>query len=219
LSIIKNYLQVLGMKMADAGLDHDEIRIVNEEITRVGQLLKQLTAFSAKEAPTLQLTDINALLSDLLTLTTDALLSKAKIQVSVDLDPNLPAIAADPNGLKQVFINLIKNAAEAMAGSGGNLEIRTRHLSPVLGGKAIHGEAGTRKYVEILFRDDGPGIAESIKEKLFDPYVSTKSGFHAGLGLSVVYHTIQSLHGTITCDSAPGKGTLFLIELPVNQRS
>jgi putative nucleotidyltransferase with HDIG domain len=218
LSIIKNYLKVLEMRMVDAGIDSDEIRIVDEEITRVGHLLKQLTAFSSKETPTRQMTDINALLSDIMKLTTAAMLSEANIHVNVDFDPKLPAIAVDPNGLKQVFINLIKNAAEAMAGTGGNIEIRTRRRSPVLGGKAMRGGEGNREYVEILFRDDGPGIDEAIKEKLFDPYISTKSGFHSGLGLSVVYHTIQSYHGTITCDSVPKEGTTFLIELPVDQK-
>ncbi len=218
LGIIKNYLKVLEMKMADAGIENDEIRIANEEITRVGRLLKQLTAFSDQATPTRQMTDINALLSDVLKLTTTAMLNEANIRVHMDVDPKLPAIAVDPDGLKQVFINLIKNATEAMAGTGGNIEIRTRRRSPVLGGKAMRGKAGHREYVEILFRDDGPGIDEAIKEKLFDPYISTKGGFHSGLGLSVVHHTIQSHHGTITCDSAPQEGTVFVIELPVDQK-
>ncbi len=216
LSIIKNYLKVLDIKMAEAGIDHDEIRIINEEITRVGHLLKRLTTFSKKEAPQKKMTDVNALLSDMLTLTADSLLNEADIRLQADLSPNLPTIGSDPDGLKQIFINLIKNAAEAMAGEGGNLEIRTRHLSPALGRKSLHGGKDTGGYVEILIRDDGPGITEAIKEKLFDPYVSTKNGFHSGLGLSVVYNTIKSLHGTIFCESTPNEGTVFVIELPVN---
>ena len=218
LSIIKNYLKVLGMKMAEAGIDHDETRIINEEITRVGRLLKKLTVFSTEEAPKKEMTDINALLSNILILVKDSLLSEANIHVNADLEQTLPIIAADPDALKQVFINLIKNAAEAMAGIGGNLEIRTRHLSPALGEKPLHAGEGTRGYVEIVIGDNGPGIAEAIKEKLFDPYVSTKRGSHSGLGLSVVYNTIKSFQGTIVCESAPNEGTAFTIELPVNQK-
>ena len=70
-------------------------------------------------------------------------------------------------------------------------------------------------FVRIVVRDDGPGVPEAIREKLFDPYVSTKSGRHSGLGLSVVYNTIQSMQGTIFCESTPGEGTVFVIELPV----
>ena len=113
LGVIKNYIKVIGMKMADAGLDHDELRIINEEISRVGRLLQKLTSFSKSEGQTHAAIDINALLSDILTLTKDGLLSKTKIDLQADLEPNLPAVAADPDGLKQVFINLIKNAAEA----------------------------------------------------------------------------------------------------------
>ena len=215
LSIIKNYLKVLDMKMDQAGIDHDEIRIINEEITRAGHLLKRLTDFSSEASPKMRMTDINVLLADILTLTTDSLLSKADIHVHADFDPNLPAIAVDADGLKQVFINLIKNAAEAMAGRGGNLEIRTRHLSPALGGKRQQGGGDAAAFVEIVIRDDGPGIPEEIKEKLFDPYVSTKRGGHSGLGLSVVYNKIKSLQGTVVCESVPHHGTIFTIELPM----
>jgi putative nucleotidyltransferase with HDIG domain len=215
LSIIKNYLKVLGMKMAEADIDHDEIRIVNEEITRVGQLLQKLTTFSTPTAPKQEATDINAVLTDLLALTEASLLRKARVQLHTDLAPNLPTIAADSNSLKQVFINLIKNAAEAMANRGGNLTIQTRRLAPALGGKTAARADDAGGYIKIVVKDDGPGIPEAIKEKLFDPYVSTKSGTHAGLGLSVVYNTINACHGIIVCESDPNMGTTFTIELPV----
>jgi signal transduction histidine kinase/HD-like signal output (HDOD) protein len=210
LGIIKNYLKVLGVKMDEAGIEHDALRIINEEITRVGQLLSRLTAFSKQETPQKAMADINALLEDILALVKVSLLSAADIHLHAELEKDLPAVAGDPDSLKQVFINLIKNAAEAMAG-GGTLEVRTRHHPPPIGAKGQH--AGG--YVEIIVRDDGPGIPEAIREKLFDPYVSTKSGRHAGLGLSVVYNTIQSLQGTIFCESTPGEGTVFIVELPV----
>ncbi len=219
LGIIKNYLKVLDLKMADAGIDHDEIRIINAEMTRVGQLLKRLTTFSKKEAPKKQTTDINAILTDMLALAKESLLREEKVHVHTDLEPTLPTIAADPDGLKQVFINLIKNAGEAMAESGGNLTIRTRQLPPPLGGKRLPGADDAGGFIRIVIEDDGPGIPEAIREKLFDPYVSTKSGDHSGLGLSVVYNTIRAYQGIIVCESTPGHGTTFSIELPVNQKS
>lgn len=218
LSIIKNYLKVVDTKMAQAGIDHDEIRIISQEITRVGQLLNKLTAFSTTDAPQKEMTDVNRLLTDILTLAKDSLLRQSDIKLHADLEPNLPAIVADSNGLKQVFINLIKNSTEALAEKSGTLTIRTRYLSPPLRGMLKQGLGSARGYVEIVIHDDGPGVPEAIKEKLFDPYVSAKRGDHSGLGLSVVYNTIKSLHGTIVCESTPDQGTAFTIELPVNNQ-
>lgn len=219
LSIIKNYLKVLDTKMVRAGIEHDEIRIINQEITRVGRLLRKLTTFSTTEIHQEADTDINALLEDMLKLVKGSLLSDANIHLHTDLQKNLPAITAGPDPLTQVLINLIKNAVEAMAGTGGNLKIRTRHIAPPLGEKPVNGLENEGGNVQIVVSDDGPGVPESIKEKLFDPYVSTKRGDHSGLGLSVVYNTINSLAGTIVCESSPDQGTAFTIELPVKRRS
>jgi putative nucleotidyltransferase with HDIG domain len=215
LGVIKNYLKVLGIKLAEAGIAHDELRIINDEIMRVSRLLQKLTTFSNNEAPKKESVDINALISDIVALTKDALLSGSKVDLHADLEPDLPAITADADGIKQVFINLIKNAAEAMAGTGGDLEIRTRFLSPPLGEKSAHHEDAVSGHVEIVVSDNGPGIAEAVREKLFDPYVSTKTDGHPGLGLSIIHNTIKSFDGTIICESIPDKGTTFTIELPV----
>ena len=99
--------------------------------------------------------------------------------------------------------------------AGGNLFIQTRHLPPPISGKHVHGKKDFNGYVEIQFKDDGPGIPEDIKEKLFDPYVSSKEGGHSGLGLSIAYNIVKSLHGQITCKRIPHQGTVFIIELPI----
>ncbi len=215
LSVIKNYIKVIDMKMADVGLPHDELRIINDEISRVSRLLQKLTSFSKTEAAQpLTAMDINALLGDILTLTGEGLLGDANIELRTDLDPKLPAVSVDSDGLKQVFINLIRNAAEAMNENGGRLEVRTRFIPAPLGANAVAGEPGAKGHVQIRFRDNGPGIEASVREKLFDPYISTKNGGHSGLGLSVVHNIIGSFKGSIVCDSTPGQGTTFTIELP-----
>jgi len=167
-----------------------------------------------EKAPTQEKTDINVLLMDIVKLTKDSLLRHADVKLHTDLEKDLPPVIAEKAGLKQVFINLIKNAAEAME-SGGNLFIQTRHLPPPIGGKHAQGKKAFNGYVEIQFVDDGPGIPEDIQEKLFDPYVSTKEGGHSGLGLSIAYNIINSLHGQIICQRTPNKGTVFKIELPI----
>lgn len=214
LGIIKNYLKVLEIKLPEKQVARDEIRIINEEINRVSHLLRGLTDVSTGKVATPEKTDINALLTDIVTLTKDSLLKHSDINLLTALEPDLPVVTAEKAGLKQVFINLIKNAAEAMD-AGGTLEIRTRYLPPPIGGGRIDGKKDANGYVEIRFMDDGPGIPEAIREKLFDPYVSSKAGEHSGLGLSIVYNIVKSFHGRITCSSLPDKGTVFEIELPV----
>jgi len=143
------------------------------------------------------------------------LLNHFNVKLHFDLDPKLPAIFADRNSIKQVLINLIKNSFEAMS-KGGNLYIRTRHISSRIKGLFTDSSLDYPGYVEVVIRDDGPGIPGEIKTRLFEPYASTKTGNHSGLGLSIVHNIIETLNGTISCDSEPGKGTTFKIALPVS---
>ena len=214
LGIIKNYLKILEIKLAGKDIALDEIGIINEEISRVADLLSKLTDFSKEKISAREKADINALLMDIVTLTRESFLRQADVKLHTDLDKDLPPIIAEKAGLKQVFINLIKNAVEAMK-AGGNLFIRTRHLPPPISGTSERGMKDLHGSVEVQFQDDGPGIPEAIKEKLFDPYVSTKGGGHSGLGLSIAYNIIKSLHGRIVCERVADQGTIFKIELPI----
>ncbi len=214
LGIIKNYLKILEIKLAGKEIALDEIGIINEEISRVSDLLRKLTDFSKEKESVREKTDINALLMDIVTLTRESFLRRADVRLHTDLAKDLPLISAQKAGLKQVFINLIKNAVEAME-AGGNLFIQTRRLPPPISGTSAPGKKGSHGYVEIQFKDDGPGIPEEIKEKLFDPYVSSKKGGHSGLGLSIAYNIIKSLHGRIVCERGPDQGTIFIVELPI----
>ncbi len=214
LSIIKNYLKILEIKLSEGNIALDEIGIINEEISRVAQVLKKLTDFSKEKPETQEMTDVNALLKDIVKITKNSLLEHSDIKLVTNFEKALPKVNADKAGLKQVILNLIKNAVEAMS-SGGNLYIQTRHFSVPDGSRRVIEKKDAIGYIEIQVRDEGPGIPDAIKEKLFDPYVSTKKGGHFGLGLSIAYNIVKSFQGYITCESIPGKGTVFKIELPV----
>ncbi len=208
LGIMKNYLKILGIKLKDQGIEQDEIRILNEEINRVARILGGLTAFSETKSRKLAPVDINALLNDLIKLTSESLMKKKKVAVHIDPAPDLPKLMSEEDSLKQIFINLMKNASEAMA-EGGNLFFKTRY-------RGTPSETGkSRGFVEVTVSDDGPGIPDDMKSSLFEPFVSSKGGGHAGLGLSIVYNLITGLNGSIVCESEEGKGTRFKIELPV----
>ena len=213
LSIIKNYLKILAMKLADKNIAQDEIRIINEEIDRVSQILRDLLSFSETSSLSVEPVDVNSILSDMVRLTRDPLSSEHGISIHIDLDPSLPPVLGSKNGLKQVFINLIKNAAEALT-EGGNIYIKTRKISPQLGDSEILTGTKAQGFAEITISDDGPGIPPEIRSKIFQPFASTKGGAHSGLGLSVVHNIITALNGTIVCESEEGKGTTFRISLP-----
>jgi nitrogen-specific signal transduction histidine kinase len=152
--------------------------------------------------------DINALVNDLVKLTAESLMKGKKVAVHVDLDPALPKLMSERDALKQILINLMKNASEAMT-NGGNLYFKTRHRdTPLEGGES-------RGFVEVTVSDDGPGISDEMKKRIFEPFVSSKGGGHSGLGLSIVLNLINGLNGSLVCQSEEGKGTRFKIELPV----
>ena len=218
LTIIKNYLRILGMKLSKQNIAQDEISIINKEIDRIAHILTALTSFSKtaplKAAPV----DVNAVLSDLIKITRESLKKHSGIEVHMDLNPSLPDIISDENSIKQVFVNLIKNAAEAMGG-GGNLYIKTRHISGRIEGDSTPGNGADPGYVEVTISDDGPGIPDEIRSRLFDPFVSSKGGGHSGLGLSIVHNIVRSMNGTITCESEEGKGAAFIISVPIINNS
>jgi len=218
LSVIKNYLKVLGMKLSDHDIAHDEIRIINDEINRIVKMLRKFSASPDKEARMVkEPVNVNALLLDIIKLTSGSLEEGTGIKIRLDNDPSIPDIITERDNLKQVFINLIKNAVEAMTG-GGNIVIKTICLSPKKDGEYVHGSDLTDERVRIIITDDGPGIPDEIRETLFNEFVTSKDG-HEGLGLSIVKGIIKRLNGTIACESLKGKGTIFIIELPLKTAS
>ncbi|MBW1682997.1 MAG: HDOD domain-containing protein [Deltaproteobacteria bacterium] len=213
LGIMKNYLKILGMKLAERGIEQEEIRILNEEIDRVAGILAGLTAFTSRSGTRPpEPVDVNRLLKDLAKITRDSLQQRVGVTLHLDPDPSLPTVMADRDGLKQVVINLVKNAAEAMESRGGNIYLETRRSS-----KALE-QDDAKGYVQIIIRDDGPGIPEEVKSKLFEPFVTSKGAGHSGLGLSIVHNLVKKMGGAVVCESEEGKGTRFRIEIPVGKQ-
>jgi signal transduction histidine kinase len=214
LSIIKNYLKILGIKLAEQEIAQDEIRILNEEIDRVALILRELNAFSDSRVEGIEALDVNALISDLVKITWESLRKDSNVSVQLALDPSGPFALADRNGLKQVLVNLIKNASEAMP-AGGNVHIETRRLSSQLEEEEARERGEYQGYVELIISDDGPGIPAEMRARIFEPFVTSKETGHSGLGLSVVHSIIKDLNGTIDCLSEEGRGTTFRIGLPL----
>ncbi len=215
LGIIKNYVKILSLKLPDEDPVQEQLRIISEELDRVALIVRKLSDFSEPEARQTEPVDVNALLSDLVKLIRESVMLESKIDVKLNLEPSLPTIFSEKNSLKQVFINLIKNAAESIS-SGGKLSITTESCPKALTDKSNEGPQEACKSVRITISDDGPGIPDAVKAKLFEPFVTSKKGQHAGLGLSVVYNIVKELNGTIACKSDKESGTVFDIVLPVS---
>jgi signal transduction histidine kinase len=209
LSIIKNYLKVLTLRNDEQASDTHELRIINEEINRVSDLLKSLTLPVGSVPLNVAAVDINATIKDMVRLITESISNTTDIRLIQDLDENLPAITSDRNRLKQALMNLLKNATEAIP-HGGTIRVSTRLLKAAV--RATDGDP-TGSRIKISVCDDGPGIDERIKNDLFKPHVTSKTD-HNGLGLSIVEETVNHLDGTLVCESTPGEGTCFHIELP-----
>lgn len=127
---------------------------------------------------------------------------KARVELSVELDPELPAIMASLDQVQQVLIILINNALQAMDGWS-----KTRTLRLV-----TRQEPGR---IVILIEDSGPGVPPHLRSKIFEPFFTTKpASIGTGLGLSVAHTYMTEHHGRIYCDASPLGGALFGLELP-----
>jgi signal transduction histidine kinase len=198
LGIISNYLSILTGKLkADASIQED-LRIVREEIRRVSRIISELASLSAPGQAARETVDVNALLADLARISREPLWESSRIRLKLDLDPKVPPLESEKDRLKQVFLNLLKNAAEAMP-SGGELHLQTR----------LRQEP---QRIEVSVRDQGGGIAEEVRPRLFEPFVSTKG--QEGLGLSIANGIVRELGGTMRYETGPG-GTTFRVELPL----
>jgi signal transduction histidine kinase len=209
LSIIKNYLRVLTLRSDEQPSDAHELRIINEEINRVSDLVRSLFLPADSGSLRVATVDVNATITDMLKLLRESISETTDIRLVQDLDEHLPAILSDRDRLKQALINLLKNAAEAMP-EGGTIRVSTRLLKTTE--QPAAGDQSGRR-IKISVCDDGPGIDERIKNDLFKPHVTSKTD-HNGLGLAIVEETVNHLDGVLVCESTPGEGTCFHIELP-----
>src|SRR6476646_5584024 len=183
--------------------------IMIREVDRVNQLMEQLLDLSRPSQVTLAAINIHEVLEDVLLLETQALTGKA-LHIRKRFDPSLPPIRGDRAQLTQVFLNLVKNAFQAMAG-GGVLTVTTRletdyHVRE-------HGTAPNR-FIWVDLADEGCGIREEDLAHIFSPFFTTKNN-GTGLGLATCYRIIKEHGGTIRVESTAGKGSTFKVSLVV----
>ncbi len=180
----------------------DCIRKIERQVDRSRTITHRLLRFGRRMEPTQDMVDINTILSETLTFLEGEALYR-DIKIVSNYDKNLPRVTTDSAQLQQVFLNIIDNAIDAV-GKSGMIEIETGH------------DPARNSEVFIRIKDNGPGIPKELIAKIFDPFFTTKNQTEGtGLGLSISYSIIEKLGGTITVKSDEGKGTSFVIYIPV----
>ena len=195
----------IEMVMMDQSLDdrlRKSLQLSREQLKRAVKIMDNLRSFSKQRAPQRELMDVNELLSQTADLVAYETRS-AKIVIEENFGA-LPEIWADKDQLSQVFLNLIKNARDAMP-EGGTLLLVT-HFDR------------QQDRVTVEFKDTGVGIPEDIQEKVFELFFTTKKK-GTGLGLGICRGIIEAHQGTLTLKSNVGEGTTFTMTLPVSKKA
>lgn len=203
LTVIQSYLSVMPDRHPETGGLSDELRIIQTELERLGTLLKQV-ANPPDLTPEASVCDVNELIEDMRTLYGDPLFTQRGIQLDLRTSRQLPPAALPASALKQVLLNLFRNASEALQPG--------KRFSIVVPGQLI---VNGNSCIEIRVIDNGPGLPAERLSHLFSAGSSVKGGEHQGLGLSIVNDTLSKWGGSILCRSQPGSGTSFQLLVPV----
>ncbi len=198
---IVTYSHLLLEKAPCDGAVSPTVEKIVTQANRCTRIIRGLLDFSRPRPPQKKLSNVNAVLEECVSLVENQA-QFHNIEVVKDWNSTIPEMVIDPSQMQQVFINMLINAAEAMDG-GGRLTIST-WFDPV------------SQLVEIEFADTGHGIDAQNLERIFDPFFTTKEvGHGTGLGLAISYGIVKEHDGTISVDSAVGRGTTFTVHLPV----
>jgi two-component system NtrC family sensor kinase len=198
LQAISLHLQLLADETLSTG-GQRRLGIVQEEFDRIATIVERLLDFQRPKAGQQQLIHVTEGLAYVITLA-EKQLQRSGVTLVQNLPHNLPTVLAVASQLKQVFLNLILNAAEAMP-DGGQLAVTACHEAEKL---------------RIEFADTGPGLPAEVQAHLFEPFYTTKAD-GSGLGLAVSHEIIANHGGELTVHNTPGAGATFTIIMPVTE--
>ena len=204
LGVILCYVDLLKSQLADLPQGFKDVAIIEKHAINCQRIVADLLEFARGQETARHPTDLNATIEEVVRMV-EPQFRRQHCAIELDLEPGLPLVNIDVNKMKQVYLNLLMNARQAMKGRGA-IRIQTRDLP----------DSGK---VRLIFQDNGSGIPPEIIDRIFDPFFSTKkTGEGTGLGLSVSYGIVKEHGGDIQVESEPGQWTRFTIELPVRSR-
>jgi PAS domain S-box-containing protein len=214
LGAIMGYVELALFDAHPGSNVQEELEQVLKATHRATELVRQILTFSRKTGQERQTLDPKSLVGEVLKLIRATL--PTTIEIRQHLETDGAQLDANATQLHQVVMNLCTNAAHAMEESGGILEVRLerQRLSGTTAGLC---GVSPGRYLEIRISDTGHGIAPALKQRIFDPYFTTKAqGKGTGMGLAVVRSIVQSHGGAIDVESEPGKGSCFKVLLPLS---
>lgn len=203
LTAISSLVQVIQRTGTDT-FANEKLELINSQINRIARIIRELVDFSRPSTHIVKPTNINIVVKEALNIIQYG--KKVKdITFSLELDDTLPEIAAVPDQVVQVFINILMNAVDSLESRSGTITVRSRRRE---------------QEVEVVIRDTGKGIEPSALEKIFEPFYTTKTtGQGTGLGLWVSYGIVKSFGGDIFVESEPEQGSTFTISFPLKGAS
>lgn len=204
LGVVRNYIAVLRQQMAGQEQARQDLDLIADELRRVSRIVQQLRRpreASPLTAPVPASVDINKLIKDVVKFGRMGRVEFNSLETSLSLQDGLPPIKVDGDKVKQVLLNLLFNAAEALP-KGGKVAISSSSWQSANGQNAV----------EISVSDNGPGLPSQVLEKLYQPVQTIKGGTHQGVGLSITHQLVGELGGLLQCKSSPA-GTHFKILL------
>jgi two-component system NtrC family sensor kinase len=210
IGIVLGYMELLNKGGLNEEEKHDFLNRIESEIRRISGIIRQLLDFSGPSSGERKQTSLHGLVTETINILRPQPMM-ASINLNTDLKAERDEVLADSDQLKQVFLNIIMNAADAMGDDTvSDQGPRTKTLTVTT--------SNSNDSVEIRFTDEGLGIHEQDLVHIFDPFFTTKEpGKGTGLGLSVCYRIIEGLGGTIRAESTVGKGTTIIIDIPLHQ--
>ena len=198
-----------------AGLDDkakQRVRIIENSARKAGQIVSKLMSFSRKASFEILPVNLNNIIKDTVELC-ETMARSRKVAIKMETGDNIPCIHGDSNQMEQVLMNLFVNAMDAMP-DGGTIIIGTEFVE-IERNNHVHPLLSSGKYILMRVTDTGTGIPEEIKDKIFNPFFTTKEqGKGTGLGLAMVYGIVKEHKGVLNVKSKTGKGTTFEIYLP-----
>ena len=214
IGIVMGYLDLLKQKDIPDTERKEYIHRTEEEIERINTIIRQLLEISRPSSSGLRAVSVHDLIDDIAqVLNVQPLMSN--IEFECRLEAQNDKVLADPNPLRQVFLNLIINAADAISSEGNAANGKLRVQSSRVGEMAEQ-SADSQNYLKIMFIDNGPGIPEENISNIFDPFYTTKDpGKGTGLGLSVSFMIVEGFGGKMSVNSKLGEGTTLTLLLPL----
>jgi PAS domain S-box-containing protein len=207
---------LVSAKLGRESPARDAVKTIETAALRAADLTNQMLAYSGKATFVIESLDLSALVEEMAQLLTVAISKSASVKL--DLDPELPLVEGDPVQLRQVIMNLVTNASEAIGDLDGVISVSTgfvdadrRYLDALAGNPRLQ----EGRYVFVEVSDTGVGMTEETQARILDPFFTTKFTGR-GLGLAAVFGIVRSHQGAIRIDSEPGRGSTFTIVFPVS---